>query len=203
MEENARHRKIAARPKNLVESSTQTVNTLMERDDRVCQTQNSSSTAAGTQVSVYNLMYEYDIKEESDLPEEKHTSLVPVDSDDNMLHKQEQPFIDKQALAVNAMIMERVLASNSMAHQQLMLNEDLPYRTLERGKQCDNYECVFVYRCALGNEINKNLTARCLDWNMATKHLLAVGYGKFFYDYNETPGAVAVWSIKNPQNPER
>lgn len=41
-----------------------------------------------------------------------------------------------------------------------------------------------------------------MEWNPKNKNLLAVGYGKFYYQ-DKVKGLVLVWNIKNPVQPER
>ncbi|XP_050527854.1 dynein axonemal intermediate chain 4-like [Daktulosphaira vitifoliae] len=200
-QEKSRYAEIVLGSKTMVECSTQTVNTLMERDDEESQTQSLLSNTSGTQVSVYNLIYEYDKAEEIEQSIEKTQILSTILSDIHIKpHK--EPSLNAEAFSISAMIMERTLASNVMGQLQLFLNEEFPRRP-STNNSFDNYKLVLVYECLLEKKINKNSSPRCIDWNMVTNHLLAVGYGKFYYHFQETCGAVAIWSIKNPINPER
>lgn len=42
----------------------------------------------------------------------------------------------------------------------------------------------------------------CVSWNRKNSDILAVGYGKFEYN-DEQSGLVCCWSLKNPEFPER
>ncbi|XP_017781911.1 PREDICTED: WD repeat-containing protein 78-like [Nicrophorus vespilloides] len=96
-------------------------------------------------------------------------------------------------------MMQRILSNNVFGEEQKRfrgLNDPSPFR--------ENIE--FKYTLSLmwtfSNDDTKGRCVTCLCWNPKNKDILAVGYGKFFYD-DETDGLVLLWNIKNNVQPER
>ena len=59
-------------------------------------------------------------------------------------------------------------------------------------------EKLWTYASPLSKERNVS----CMCWNKKNRDILAVGYGKFEYN-EEQSGLVCCWSLKNPEFPER
>lgn len=52
------------------------------------------------------------------------------------------------------------------------------------------------------SSLTKDRNVSCVSWNKKNPDILAVGYGKFEYN-DEQSGLVCCWSLKNPEFPER
>lgn len=100
------------------------------------------------------------------------------------------------------MVLQRLLAGNTFRTRQKRFRNmiepdplDLSIRYLYRLDELWTYTLTGVVGSAVS----------CLHWCPANGDLLAVGYG--VYDFQPAAqrkaGYVAVWSIKNPRNPER
>ena len=50
--------------------------------------------------------------------------------------------------------------------------------------------------------LTKDRNVSCVSWNRKNADILAVGYGKFEFN-DEQSGLVCCWSLKNPEFPER
>lgn len=61
-----------------------------------------------------------------------------------------------------------------------------------------NMSRLWSYECSL----TRGMTATCMVWNKVNHDLLAVGYSKNGFTENGK-GLICVWSVKNPEHPER
>lgn len=52
------------------------------------------------------------------------------------------------------------------------------------------------------SNLTKDRNVSCITWNKKNQDLLAVGYGKFEFN-DENSGLVCCWCLKNPEFPER
>ena len=59
-------------------------------------------------------------------------------------------------------------------------------------------ERLWIYACS----ISKVHNVSCVAWNLKNPDIIAVGYGQFEYT-DRKPGIICVWSLKNPEYPER
>ncbi|XP_049857983.1 dynein axonemal intermediate chain 4-like [Schistocerca gregaria] len=94
---------------------------------------------------------------------------------------------------------ERILDSNFYDFEQKVFKELMQADPLRMEVEF-KYGLHLLWTFTCPEVKGKSVTAMC--WNAADCNLVAVGYGKFLYS-DETAGAVAVWSVKNPTRPER
>ncbi|PSN50258.1 hypothetical protein C0J52_02396 [Blattella germanica] len=95
--------------------------------------------------------------------------------------------------------MERLLASNVYREQQKIfrgLMQQDPLRMDVAFKYTANLLWSFKSDYVLG----RTVTGMC--WNTQNTDLIAIGYGKYFYQERKN-GLVCCWTIKNPTQPER
>lgn len=164
---------------------TQTVNSLIERENMECQTLMSLVNEAGTQDHEFNII---DVQNE--------VSTIKLSDNTNMLKVPENITNDTNNLFFNSMIMERLLSQNIL-NAELLENKEILNQTESQNKS------FLTYCYTLCNK-NIDLAVRCMHWNKTESHLLAVGYSKLIYhDYDDKSTAVAVWSMKNTHTPER
>lgn len=100
------------------------------------------------------------------------------------------------------MVLQRLLAGNNFrTHQKRFRNMIMP-NPLDLSI-CYAYRLQELWTYAITGIVGSAIS--CLAWCHTNGDLLAIGYG--VYDFQHSPlrraGYVAVWSIKNPRNPER
>ncbi|KDR20072.1 WD repeat-containing protein 78-like [Zootermopsis nevadensis] len=95
--------------------------------------------------------------------------------------------------------MERLLASNAYQGQQKTfrgLMQPDPFLLIVEFK----YRMELLWSFTSDHVRGRTVTGMC--WNSLDTDLLAVGYGKYFYQDRKN-GLVCCWTIKNPVQPER
>lgn len=96
-------------------------------------------------------------------------------------------------------ITERILANNCFSNEQKrfcgLIDPDM-----EQDEMQYKYSLRLLWTFA--NSDTKDLSVNKMEWNPKNKNLLAVGYGKFYYE-DKAKGLVLIWNIKNPVQPER
>lgn len=164
---------------------TQTVNSLMNREDKECQTLMPLVNEVGTQDHEFNII---DVQNE--------VSTIKVSNDMNTLKISEKIMNNTNNFFDNAMIIERLLSQNTLNAERLENKEIL--------NQTESQNESFLTYCYTLSIMNNDLAIRCMHWNKTESHLLAAGYSKLIYhDYENKSTAVAVWSMKNTHTPER
>ncbi|XP_049794015.1 dynein axonemal intermediate chain 4-like [Schistocerca nitens] len=106
----------------------------------------------------------------------------------------------KPAFAAACATVERVLASNVFRAQQKIF-KGLTEAGAEGGGPRFRYHVrpLWVFECERVS--GRSVSALC--WSAACGDLLAAAYGKFHYGGGRGRGAVCVWCVKNPAEPER
>ncbi|KAL4083024.1 hypothetical protein QTP88_028354 [Uroleucon formosanum] len=197
-----------------IDSISQTVNSLMEREDVQCQTSNVTTRMTGTQVHNFNIIdtfNEMEVKKNLIPP-----STIDEESSDVETHHailadklQTDPVKDSAADDYHpdtTMFLERILAQNSL-DVKLFWSNEIKMANPENGSLLGQkvFGLTYCFTLTLLGDADKGLSVRCMHWNDTEKHLLAVVYSKLMYtDYTDKQYAsVAVWSTKNQHTPER
>lgn len=187
-----------------INNIAQTINSFMDHENEESQTPITSLTTVGTQVHDFNI-----IDTQNGVDNEHNTNYVEQEvylstkilNYDGASQKHSQKLIiDTDVFFEKALLMERILMQNTLNSEQHNLTEILNEN--EKYSSSEN-ELPFTY-CFTLNNMDKNLTVRCMHWNETQTNLLAVAYSKLiYYDYENKPTAVAIWSMKNSYAPER
>eukprot|EP00102_Acyrthosiphon_pisum_P024015 XP_016661225.1 PREDICTED: WD repeat-containing protein 78-like isoform X2 [Acyrthosiphon pisum] len=211
-----------SKPRIEIDNISQTVNSLMEREDVECQTSNVTTCMAGTQIHNFNIIdtfNEMDVKqdvippstidEESTEVEIRHAILA-----DRQLFDDENDSMNDGAAEDyhpdTIMFLERILAQNSL-DVKLFWSNDIEMKNPENDSHLESlldqnvFGLTYCFTLTLLGDADKGLAVRCKHWNETGKHLLAVVYSNLMYtDYADKQYAyVAVWSTKNQHTPER
>lgn len=111
-------------------------------------------------------------------------------------------FKDTEAYFNMSMIMGRILAQNTLnAVSNKQIGKDKIKDNTK--KPLSENKFLLTYYFTLENK-NENCLVKCMHWHETETHLVAIAYSKFiYYDYEDKPTVVAVWSLKNPHTPER
>ncbi|VVC33851.1 WD40/YVTN repeat-like-containing domain,WD40-repeat-containing domain,WD40 repeat,WD40 repeat [Cinara cedri] len=186
-----------------VDNLTQNIMSQLKKEEEGCQTLILSKCTTGSQVNEFNLIDAYNEtnKEQNESLNQqvqmsnKMNKYVPVQKDPKL-------FKDPEVFFNMVMVMERILAQNTLngfSDEQRQLNNIID----QTEKLPVENKFILTYCFSLENKKN-NLSVKCMHWHETETHLLAVAYSKLLYhDYEDKPTTVAVWSMKNPQNPER
>lgn len=103
---------------------------------------------------------------------------------------------------MSSMIVQRLLAGNVFEHRQRRFRNmkipdplDFTIRYTYRIEELWTYQLTGIVGSAVS----------CFTWCPVNSDLLAIGYGVYDYQVSSArnAGYVAVWSMKNPRNPER
>lgn len=205
-----------AKPRVKIDNISQTINSLMEREDMECQTSNVTTCTTGTQVHNFNIIDTFNEvnvkqnlippptidKESSD--EEIQHSILTLDKLQNenvyVVTAAEDYHLD------TTMILERILAQNSL-DVKLFWSNEVEMKNLDEESVLSQkvFGLTYCLTLTLHGDADKAIAVRCMHWNETEKHLLAVVYSKLMYtDYSDKQYAsVAVWSTKNQNTPER
>lgn len=103
---------------------------------------------------------------------------------------------------LSSMILQRLLAGNIFRERQRRFRNMIEPNPLDLNlKYLYRLQTLWTYKSV--ETMGKNVID--MSWCQNNGDLLAVGYGPYYYrdSKNRTSGAVLVWSIKNPVNPER
>lgn len=179
-----------------INNITQTINSFMDHENEKCQTTITSLRTVGTQVHDFNII---DIQ--NGIGNEQNTNYAEIGAPlstkilnyDGVQKHPQKLIIDTDVFFEKALIMERILMQNTLNAKQHNLS-----------KISNITENFLTYCSTLNNNIDKNLTIKCMHWNETQTHLLAVAYSKLiYYNYEDKPTAVVIWSMKNSYTPER
>lgn len=103
---------------------------------------------------------------------------------------------------LSSMILQRLLAGNVYRERQRRFRNMIDTNPLDLNiKYLYRLQTLWTYKCV--DTMGKDVVD--MSWCHTNGDLLAVGYGTYYYreSKNRTSGAVLLWSIKNPVNPER
>ncbi|XP_070500977.1 dynein axonemal intermediate chain 4-like [Chironomus tepperi] len=103
---------------------------------------------------------------------------------------------------LSSMILQRLLAGNVFRERQRRFRNMIDTNPLDLNiKYLYRLQTLWTYKCV--DTMGKDVVD--MSWCHTNGDLLAVGYGTYYYreSKNRTSGAVLLWSIKNPVNPER
>lgn len=201
-----------------MDNISQTINSLMEREDVECQTSSVTSCMAGTQVHSFNIIDTYnkmDMKQNVIPPSTFDEESSDVETQDAIIAEKLQIHpVDHGAAEDDAkdyhpdttMFLERILAQNALDVKLFWSNEiEMTNPDDESLLNQKVFGLTYCFTLTLLGDADKGLAVRCMHWNETEKHLLAVVYSNLMYtDYSDKQYAsVAVWSTKNPHTPER
>lgn len=103
---------------------------------------------------------------------------------------------------LSSMIVQRLLAGNVFRERQKRFRNMIPINALDLNiKYLYRLQTLWTYKSV--DTAGKNVVD--MSWCQTNDDLLAIAYGTFYYrdSKNRSNGAVLIWSIKNPVNPER
>lgn len=185
-----------------IDNITQSINSSMQKEEE-CQTLILSKNTVKLQVKHFNIIDTYnEIDTEQNVSLNQQVKKSTECSKYVPVQKCLKLFKDTEAYFNMTMIMGRILAQNTLnavSTKQIGLNDIIDHTK----KPLSENEFLLTYYFTLENK-TKNCLVKCMHWHETETHLVAVAYSKFvFYDYEDKPTAVAIWSLKNPHTPER
>ncbi|XP_063921655.1 dynein axonemal intermediate chain 4-like [Zophobas morio] len=130
------------------------------------------------------------------LNEESSMESYRMSTEDKQLNK----IVKSRAFRDALIVIERILGNNCYNEEQKrfkglsdpdVFREDIEYK----------YKLRLLWTYANDNTEGKCVTAVAL--NSFNEDIVAVAYGKYFYNDRQCVGMVMIWNIKNPRQPER
>ncbi|XP_075219589.1 dynein axonemal intermediate chain 4-like isoform X2 [Lycorma delicatula] len=100
-----------------------------------------------------------------------------------------------------AVISERLLSSNIYTAEQTAFSG---YKCESKGDitQPSGFHYIMKLLWTFSYQGTSNKTVTSISWNTVNSNIVAVGYGKYFYE-DEGEGLVCCWNVKNPDQPEK
>lgn len=190
----------SVRPRSDVEIQTEIIFT----KPREISTENAEKKETGTYVSKFEIFKTY-----SDI--EETTKIIEIDADQAMAvttYEREGyedscgNLCDNEKFQVSSMIVERMLAEN------IYRNKQKKFRNITKEDPLDLKQ-EYLYQLeelwSYKSDDTKGKEVVDMSWCPSNGDLLAVAYGAYNYreSKNRIAGAVLIWCIKNPVNPER
>ncbi|RZB39082.1 WD repeat-containing protein 78, partial [Asbolus verrucosus] len=97
-------------------------------------------------------------------------------------------------------VIERILGSNCYNEQQKRF-KGLSDPDIFREDMVYKYRLQLLWTYA--NDATESKCVSAIAFNSFTEDIVAVAYGKYFYNDRNCVGMVMIWNFKNPQQPER
>jgi WD40 repeat protein len=122
---------------------------------------------------------------------------------DIKLIKAKKQFFESNTASQKLSMIERAIQQNIYSTQQIkyrgveMVNH-INQIQKDSSNDKDNLELLFALKC----ETTSHMKVTCMSWNKLNRDVLAVGYGSKRNSFCEE-GCVMLWSIRNPQYPEK
>lgn len=192
------------RNRKVVNQEIQTAPTVLKtretQKDRVRRSHNHAFASAWDMFDTYAAKEQRGVldtdSEDELLKESKHSiDSYQMPSEDKQMIK----LMRNQKFQEACIVIERLLANNNFNEQQKRfrgLTDPDPFR--------ENIEYNYTLRLlwSFANNQTHGRSVSCMRWNPKNKDILAVGYGKFFFN-ERCNGIIMLWNIKNPVQPER
>lgn len=191
------------------DAETQTIDTVMKT--RHVNTYYRSLEEKGTYVSFYEMYDTYNALLKSGKGEAGHGRSKRISKTNDIQYAGELAQLTKNTrFKFSSMIMERMLAGNVYQKSQLNFrNFHRPGKLASVAEYRYQPEVMFILHVPrFGAQHASGMTRRAvsdISFCYGNGDILAVAYGLFSYSALVTvsKGDVCIWSIKNPQNPER